>query len=318
MILLVTNKFDLSIDYVVEELRKRGTPFARLNAEDIASFPCTVQFFPNSFSFQCDGGPIEIYASKIQSIYFRRPGKPFEWSEELDASTAAFCADQWGGVLQGLLSLQDIQWVNYPLADRFAESKIVQLRKAQNIGFSIPQTCITNDKATAQQFLETQGGRVVAKALETPLIVDDDEEFFIYSNVIEDLSDPEDSFRISPTIFQEYISEKVDIRVTVIGRKVFPVRISRIDRNPIGGDWRVAEKELLFEPIELPQAIAEYCINLVHDFGIVFGAIDLLKKNNEYYFLEINPRGEWGWLQAKAGLPIAQSIVDVLSMANND
>lgn len=313
MILLVTNKFDLSIDYVVQELRKREINFARLNAEDLPSSPCIVSFPKSTFRLHCDGGSIDICKAKLRSVFFRRPGKPFEWSE-LDGMTASFCADQWGGILQGLLSLRNVNWVNHPLSDRLAESKIAQLQKASDIGFLIPSTCITNDKATALEFLASSGGKAIAKALETPLLVDDDHEFFIYSNLIESLDASEESFRMSPTIFQEYIAAKTDIRVTVVGNKIFAVKILDKDKQSIPGDWRTVERELEFRNIDLPESVSQMCRNLLHEFGLIFGAIDILQKNDEYYFLEINPRGEWGWLQSKAGLPIAQAIVDELAI----
>jgi glutathione synthase/RimK-type ligase-like ATP-grasp enzyme len=50
----------------------------------------------------------------------------------------------------------------------------------------------------------------------------------------------------------------------------------------------------------------------VKRFGLVFGAIDLVQTPSGFYFLEINPNGEWAWLQKEAGLPIAETIVDIL------
>lgn len=44
-----------------------------------------------------------------------------------------------------------------------------------------------------------------------------------------------------------------------------------------------------------------------------FGAIDLIKdKDGNYVFLEINPNGQWAWVQTQTGLPIAEAIIDEL------
>jgi glutathione synthase/RimK-type ligase-like ATP-grasp enzyme len=44
-----------------------------------------------------------------------------------------------------------------------------------------------------------------------------------------------------------------------------------------------------------------------------FGCIDMiLTPDGEYVFLEINPSGQWLWVQKKTGLPIAEAIADLL------
>jgi len=43
-----------------------------------------------------------------------------------------------------------------------------------------------------------------------------------------------------------------------------------------------------------------------------FGAIDLAFCNDRYYFLEINPTGEWAWLVDAAKLPIDEEIATAL------
>lgn len=48
------------------------------------------------------------------------------------------------------------------------------------------------------------------------------------------------------------------------------------------------------------------------ELGLSFGGIDLILHNNEYYFVEVNPTGEWAWLVNNAGLEIDISICDYL------
>lgn len=55
------------------------------------------------------------------------------------------------------------------------------------------------------------------------------------------------------------------------------------------------------------------CINLVKDLNLRFGAIDLVcDLDGDYWFLEINPNGQWAWIENQTKLPIASSIVDEL------
>ncbi|MNC96757.1 hypothetical protein D3C83_142150 [compost metagenome] len=48
-------------------------------------------------------------------------------------------------------------------------------------------------------------------------------------------------------------------------------------------------------------------------FRLNYGAIDLiLTPEGRYVFLEINPVGEFFWLESYPGLPISAAIADVL------
>ena len=60
--------------------------------------------------------------------------------------------------------------------------------------------------------------------------------------------------------------------------------------------------------LKLPGCVA----NSIKALGLEFGAIDLALQDDVYYFLEINPTGEWGWLMG-AELPIAEALARVLS-----
>lgn len=63
---------------------------------------------------------------------------------------------------------------------------------------------------------------------------------------------------------------------------------------------------------ELPAAIAEQAIALVRALGLRFAGIDLILSREHYVFVELNPNGEWGWLE-KAGLPLAAALADELA-----
>lgn len=63
---------------------------------------------------------------------------------------------------------------------------------------------------------------------------------------------------------------------------------------------------------KLPQHIEDSCREYVANAGLVFGALDLVEHSGEFYFLEINPNGEWGWLEKTVGVKISSAICDVL------
>ncbi|MCD7930751.1 MAG: hypothetical protein LUH15_04940 [Tannerellaceae bacterium] len=66
-------------------------------------------------------------------------------------------------------------------------------------------------------------------------------------------------------------------------------------------DWRKYKYHLTYNLISLPKEIESNCIGLLEELNLNFGAIDLVLVDNRYYFIEINPTGEWSWLQQSTG-----------------
>lgn len=147
----------------------------------------------------------------------------------------------------------------------------------------------------------------------SPLIEYPKKDFFIYTSAISSLKEiPSSEFQLAPTIFQEAISNKVDYRVTIVGNSCFAAKIESPDESPVPLDWRLASKRLKYVPVTLPSEVERLCFKLVSDLKLVFGAIDLIEKDGKFYFLEINPNGEWGWLQKEANFPIAEALTNML------
>ncbi|MGA7272186.1 MAG: hypothetical protein WB239_14035, partial [Acidimicrobiia bacterium] len=105
-----------------------------------------------------------------------------------------------------------------------------------------------------------------------------------------------------------------DVRVTVVGSQVLaavrdPEAADPGETAPL--DWRRGG-DLPWAPHELPRELSSLYAELVASLGLNFGAIDLLlEPDGRYWFCEINPNGEWGWLQ-HSGLPIAEALASLL------
>lgn len=75
MILLVTNKRDITGDFIVLELRKRGLPFHRLNTEDLPSG--AIRFRPGAErDWEIESGGETLALRDVRAAYYRRPGAP--------------------------------------------------------------------------------------------------------------------------------------------------------------------------------------------------------------------------------------------------
>lgn len=97
-----------------------------------------------------------------------------------------------------------------------------------------------------------------------------------------------------PVVFQEYIEKQVELRITIVGDRIFAAEIHS-------------------QEFHLPDEISEKLLRLMQELGLVFGCLDLiLTPEGEYVFLEINPAGQWGWIEHFTKMPITEALTDML------
>jgi glutathione synthase/RimK-type ligase-like ATP-grasp enzyme len=213
---------------------------------------------------------------------------------------------------------RDARWMN-PLASvARASNKIAQLIAAERSGLRVPATVVTNDAMEVRRFLKSAQDGTVFKAL-TWLATSDGRVLF--TNEINDrlLGDLEESLRVAPCIFQKKIRKRYELRVTCVGREVFATKIWSQERESTSLDWRRDQGELRHEPYELPPSVQRAIARIMSELGIVFGAFDLAcSLEGDYVFFEVNPGGNWLWIEEDLGIPISRSVARWLRLVDTD
>lgn len=222
MLLLVTNRRDITVDYVVAELKRRQTSFFRLNTEELSTARCTMTAFPrNAWSLSFEG-PV-LQGSDVKAAYFRRPAPPTGNVSITDNGEREYAEAEWGAFLKSLYARLEGLWLNAPMDIFAAEDKPRQLMLASEIGFNVPQAVITNDIASVREVV--QAGPAIGKPLRQALI-NGEQERVIFTTRLEDLRDSdEDAISLAPFIAQTEIKKQYDVRVTVVGSQLFATAI---------------------------------------------------------------------------------------------
>ncbi len=319
MILIVTNQQDLTADFVVREITRRRLSFARLNTDEFPINACASAYFgpgetPHAQLRWFNRERI-LEWHRVRAVWYRRPVPPVVAEAVIDPGVRKFAIDEAYDFLRGLWYSLNCFWISNPDSIRRAEHKIVQLNEARRIGFRFPRTLVSNSPEEVQRFFHACPNGIVAKPLFLGFLHHNNEGKFIYTTRLaeEDLSD-EDSVRYTPSIYQEYIPKAADIRVTVVGERVFATRITAKNLPANIPDWRCVELDNLnHTPHELPSDEQDKCVQLVKTLRLEFGAIDFaLDEQGRHVFLEINPNGQWAWLESTTGANISAAIVDRL------
>jgi len=318
MVLIVTNRSDLTSDYIVKEIRQRGLDFIRLNTEEfptniIGSIEFKKREILNVLYFK-DRERLADF-SKITSVYYRRPVSPVPDMRIINEDVRNFCVKECYDFLRGVWYSIDAFWISPPENIRIAEHKIYQLKVAKKLNFLLPCTLITNNPDDVLQFYKNSHNGIIIKPLYSGYIESKDDPKVIYTTIVEkkDLLNLID-IELVPSIYQANINKLFDLRVTVVGTKVFSVKIEIKDKSETIPDWRYCEIDSLKHSIyQLPENLKRKCIRLVRELGLEFGAIDFaIDQMGNHYFLEINPNGQWAWLEELLNLPISRTIVDHL------
>lgn len=156
--------------------------------------------------------------------------------------------------------------------------------------------------------------KYIVKSLDTALFYDmeNNKEMFTYSNVVSGSELNEYDLTSAPIFIQEFLNPKIDCRVTYVQGKLFPVKILQNGKG-LYGDWRMRKEELEYIPFQLPTYVENAIHKLMKKLELNFGGIDLAIVSGEYYFIEVNPTGEWGWLEVKTGTNISKTIKRALA-----
>lgn len=317
MILLITNKEDVTTDFVVNRLNKIGANYFRLNTEELVSkIGINFDIEKNECILIDHEKNQNVNLSSVRSVYYRRPKLPQIKIDSLSNGENEFIIREIAYLLEGLYKiLKDRFWISPVGSIREAENKIYQLLLAQDIGLEIPISLITTSQNKADTFLKHFKGNCVIKPIRNGKVDDHKNPMVVFTSLItcSDISLLE-GVKSCPTYLQSKIEKMADIRVTVVGKKIFSTKIYSQEFEETMIDWRKGENaKIRHERVKLPPDIEGKCIKLIDRLGLNFGAIDfILDKNMRYIFLEINPNGQWGWIEKRLGYDISGEIVELL------
>lgn len=262
MLVLVTNRDDLTADWLVAELRRRDAPFVRFNTED---YPAKASFNWTLAGSCLEFGHHRIESERVSAVWWRRPAGHCAQHDRTRAE-AAWASGEADEALKGFWRQTNAHWVNHPHANELARNKPEQLLRARRQGLDVPATLITNSPADLRAFAAGRDG-VVCKTMNNAQIPPPStgtEERVLYTALLDraTLADVDD-LGPEPYLFQELVPKRHDLRVTVIGNRVFGCRILSQEVAASAVDWRRGDSATLrHEPVELEPDLGSACIAL--------------------------------------------------------
>lgn len=317
-VLIITSKDDAHADHIIIKLNSLGysDDVIRINTEDFVH-NCEVSFDGASIEVDILDSKRKFNSSTIKSVWYRRP-KDFEITTNEEESVKAFIRKQSTAFLRGLYFCchDSAKWINPLPAVHRSRIKMQQLQLARKIGFTIPDTLITNNEDKALNFFRKHG-EICTKSLDEPYFTLNEHLFPMFTRLISDekeLLRNTDSIRRCPVFFQQYINKQLDIRVVVFGARVFAFEIHSQENELSLLDFRGASPHLLRHELhQLPSKIKNLILSFVKAQGLISCSLDLVLTNTgQYYFLENNPNGQWLWLEFNTKTDLTSQMIELL------
>jgi hypothetical protein len=313
-VLIITNDHDAHASAVIIELQRRNVPVFRFHPVD---FPhaCSVSIGirDGRIEGEIDNAYHRVAFKDICAAWYRRSRNLYEnppslTSEKLDN----YVRVQSTATLTALFESFQTLWVGHPYKLRRAEIKALQLAEASKAGLTVPNTLISNDPARAARFANALGATPCAIKPLIALGVTDGQGYRLPLTTTLPAGHPLDSVALAPNIFQPYVDKAFELRCVVIGQKVFCAKINSQANDTTRLDWRAGDLEQ--EIFSLPAHVEVSLLRLMESFGLNFASMDMIvTPEGEFVFLEMNPNGQWLWLETELGLPLAASMADLLT-----
>lgn len=315
-VLIFTEKFDPHADAVIKALNERDWPFFRLNTTDFhTDYQVTLGGDDASMRFEDRWGRSVNFPAEVHSAWHRKPDEP-RLPESLDEPTKQTIRNETLELMNYLSCIRSVPWYNNQEANRVAQRKFPQLCLARELGLSVPRTLITNDPEKVKAFSAAIGGPLLCKSMKEPGYSTDSDSYFIFSRRVgeQELTENADKIALCATFFQEYIPKAYELRVTVMGEAVFCCRIDSQSAAGAETDWRmVTPDKIVHSLIDLDPPVAARLKEMLRRYGLRFGAFDLIvTPQGEVVFLELNPNGQWLWIELMTGAPMTEAMTDLL------
>ena len=315
MILILSASWDSHAKKVYELIKQKGCE-SQLFLTDQYSKSNYIKLHNNLISIVINNKELDI--RNITSLLVRHP---YKWEnitkdkDDIDCLREEFNHTQVNDIVKAFINESSINGsfvIN--TFDTLIEYKLSNLLRGQEVGFTIPETIIGNAPEIFSK-LSNKCSYIIK-----PFVCVTAFGKRTLTRNIKEVSKKEiinmvNTYNINfPYQVQKKIEKQFDLRITVVGNQIYPCAIYS-QENPLTLlDFRNADYEKIrHESYKLPKDIADKCLEICRRNNLNYSAIDMaLDKNGKYVFFELNPYGEYLWIEEKTGLPISEGMANLL------
>ncbi len=321
MILIISYSKDEHTEIVQRELKKIGANFFRLNTDEFSSryfisfgYKNKKQFckiFDKTTRKTITSVDVRVvWLRRVRLFTIAKDMNGFDYKRFSTAEIDGFFVNLWQCLSKKVF------WCNPILYTNLAQdSRMYQYHMALKSGLDIPDTFYTNNPFYLS-LLINHYGTLALKPIKRKFVIGNRKTDFkaIFTNLLTEKENNLQQFKTSlkntPVHIQKYVEKDYEIRLTVIGSLFFACKINSQLSKRTTVDWRRYDfSSSQYTKINIPIKLKKQIKQFMKKTHLVFGAIDLIKtKDDRYVFLEINPAGQWQWIENLTKMPISKKL----------
>ncbi|WP_253708457.1 hypothetical protein [Bradyrhizobium sp. WD16] len=245
----------------------------------------------------------------VSKVYYRKPFTTRDIDARIEISDQdGYCeAELWYALrdLTNLLWGMDKLVLVEPRAD-MRIGKFVQMRLARryfqvpdyHFGYGRPGPFLQREAVVKSLTLEPVAGKTAPRVIYTTRVAE---------------TELSPAF---PWFIQDYVAASKDVTVAFVRDRVFAFELDRDAFVKRTADWRELPVEATaaqWRPHPLDAAVERAVFGFMAELGLHYGRLDFLLEAGRYIFLEVNPNGQWGWLDANGDYGLLDKMLEELS-----
>ncbi len=249
----------------------------------------------------------------ISSFWYRRGKLMYKFKEQIAIPEYQI---EEANVLEEFLNYKLKQ--KRHISDLYSASvnKLIVLEEAKKVGLNIPKTYLMEDLDTLTTY-QNQEELITKTYLESSTFKFSNANALMYTQEVKQLENVPNRF--APSLFQNRINKKVELRVFYLNGEMWAMAIFSQSDTQTALDFRIYNKAKpnRNSPFLIPSEIQKKIITLMQNLNLNTGSIDMILDHmDNYIFLEINPVGQFGMVSYPCNYNLEKKIAKYLCDEN--
>lgn len=308
MILLISVDNDTMTDEICTWLSYQNKEFVRLS-ENQHITKVFFDFSKNIFKISINN--VEYDLNDFTSVFYRNGGIYFSLDkEEIDNHLAEFYNSEIESITEFICFYLKINGANV-FGNLFTKevNKLEVLYLAESLGLKIPDTYILSQLKDLEK-VDISKEYITKAVSEMKPIFIENELYLNYTREIDLNTIQDKKENIIPSLIQKRINKTYEIRAFFFEKKIWAIAVFDFSANIDIRNMKENDKKHL--PYTLPAEIKRKIIKMAKVLDLKCGTIDLIKSDDDFYFLEVNPLGQFHQVSYYGNYQIEKYIADLL------
>ncbi|MDP2387949.1 MAG: grasp-with-spasm system ATP-grasp peptide maturase [Bacteroidota bacterium] len=318
-VLIISSDIDRSTSEVLEWLIVKKQPFIRLN-DNVCFDLDNIEIMQKQNKLVLKYNGEIIYLKNIKSFWYRRGSISVRNNipDSIPNAVKIYLNEECKAIEAFIIyELDKLAKINHYGNSNL--NKLYQLSLAVECGLNIPYTAIANDSSTVKKIL-LEHKSIVSKSIQASLNYQTKSNMYsLMTSKFENCDLDTSAANFFYTKFQPQIVKDFELRIFFLNKKFYTMAIFSQRNKKTEVDFRNYDFENPNRcvPYKLPVFLEKKLLKLMNKLDLLSGSIDMIVRGKEYYFLEVNPVGQFGMVSYPCNYYLEEKIAEILSKNEN-